>query len=73
MTNSILDNDQREQHLARLQNLATQQQLRLTDLFEQDPQRFDKFSVHFNQLSFDYSKHRIVQNACDALFTFAYS
>ena len=35
MTNSILDNDQREQHLARLQNLATeQQQWRLTDLFE---------------------------------------
>ena len=72
MTNSILDNDQREQHLARLQNLATQQQqLRLTDLFEQDPQRFDKFSVHFNQLSFDYSKHRIDQNACDVLFKFA--
>lgn len=72
MTNSILDNGQREQHLARLQNLATeQQQLRLTDLFEQDPQRFDKFSVHFNQLSFDYSKHRIDQNACDALFKFA--
>ena len=49
MKNSILGNDQREQHLVRLQNLATeQQQLRLTDLFEQDPQRFDKFSVHFN-------------------------
>lgn len=72
MTNSISDNGQREQHLARLQNLATeQQQWRLTDLFEQDPQRFDKFSVHFNQLSFDYSKHRIDQNACDALFKFA--
>ena len=72
MTNSILDSDQREQHLVRLQNLSVeQQQLRLTDLFEQDPQRFDKFSVHFNQLSFDYSKHRIDQNTCDVLFKFA--
>nr|WP_235831645.1 glucose-6-phosphate isomerase [Acinetobacter rongchengensis] len=64
--------DQNERNLKQLQDKAvTQQQLRLTDLFEQDPQRFEKFSVHFNQLSFDYSKHRINQEARADLFKFA--
>ncbi|RKG36784.1 glucose-6-phosphate isomerase [Acinetobacter rongchengensis] len=72
MINSILDMDQNERNLKQLQDKAvTQQQLRLTDLFEQDPQRFEKFSVHFNQLSFDYSKHRINQEARADLFKFA--
>lgn len=72
MINSILDMDQNERNLKQLQDKALiQQQLRLTDLFEQDPQRFEKFSVHFNQLSFDYSKHRINQEARADLFKFA--
>lgn len=62
MITSILEMDQSQQSV---------QQLRLTDLFQQDPQRFEKFSVHFDQLSFDYSKHRIDQAACEALFKFA--
>lgn len=72
MINSMLDIDQNEQNLQQLQDQAViQQQLRLTDLFEQDPQRFEKFSVHFNQLSFDYSKHRINQETRADLFKFA--
>ncbi len=32
----------------------------MRDLFDQDPQRFDKFSLTFHDLLFDYSKHRIL-------------
>ena len=72
MINYMLDIDQNEQNLKRLQNQAVaQQQVRLTDLFEQDPQRFEKFSAYFNQLSFDYSKHRINQETRADLFKFA--
>ncbi|WP_010113577.1 glucose-6-phosphate isomerase [Acinetobacter sp. P8-3-8] len=72
MINSMLNIDQNQQNLKQLQNQAvTQQQVRLTDLFEQDPQRFEKFSVSFNQLSFDYSKHRINQETRADLFKFA--
>lgn len=72
MINSMLDIDQNEQNLQQLQNQAViQQQVRLTDLFEQDAQRFEKFSVHFNQLSFDYSKHRINQETRADLLKFA--
>ena len=62
MITSILEMDQSQ---------LSVQQLRLTDLFQQDPQRFEKFSVHFDQLSFDYSKHRIDQAAFEALIKFA--
>jgi len=34
-------------------------QLQMRDLFEADPNRFAKFSLHFDDLLFDYSKHRI--------------
>jgi len=34
--------------------------LHMRDLFDQDPQRFDKFSLTFHDLLFDYSKHRIL-------------
>ena len=68
----MLDIDQNEQNLKQLQNQAVaQQQVCLTDLFEQDPQRFESFSVPFNQLSFDYSKHRINQETRADLFKFA--
>ncbi|MFW1911283.1 glucose-6-phosphate isomerase [Acinetobacter ursingii] len=57
--------------LSTLDNAPDNQQLRLTELFEQDSQRFEKFSVQFDQLSFDYSKHRIDQTSCDFLFQYA--
>ena len=34
-------------------------QCRLRDLFAQDPQRFDKFSLQFNDILLDYSKHPV--------------
>ena len=31
----------------------------LRELFAADPQRFNKYSIQFEQLVFDYSKHRM--------------
>lgn len=74
MTDSIHKNEQAELSFTQLQdNALAQQSVKLTDLFQQDAQRFDHFSVHFNPLSFDYSKHRITQETRDYLFDFAHS
>ncbi|RZG46413.1 glucose-6-phosphate isomerase [Acinetobacter wuhouensis] len=74
MTDSIHKNEQAELSFTQLQdNALAQQSVKLTDLFQQDAQRFDRFSVHFNSLSFDYSKHRISQETRDHLFDFAHS
>ncbi len=74
MTDSIHKNEQADLSFVQLQdNAHAQQSVKLTDLFQQDTQRFDRFSVHFNPLSFDYSKHRITQEARDHLFDFAHS
>jgi glucose-6-phosphate isomerase len=42
-----------EQHYSKLS------QLHMRDLFASDPQRFDKFSLRFNDILFDYSKNII--------------
>ena len=34
-------------------------QSHMRDMFAQDPQRFDKFSLKLNDILFDYSKHLI--------------
>ena len=74
MTDFIYKNEQAELSFTQLQdNALAQQSVKLTDLFQQDAQRFDRFSVHFNSLSFDYSKHRISQETRDHLFDFAHS
>ena len=40
-------------------------------LFAEDPQRFDKFSIRFNDLIVDYSKNRITEETLKALIAFA--
>ena len=58
--------------LQQLQQLQQQfQQLHLNQLFAQDPQRFQRFSVAFEQLLFDYSKHRVDAQVLEALVNFA--
>ena len=42
-----------EQHYQDMKNVH------MRDLFAQDPERFDQFSLHFGDLLFDYSKNRI--------------
>ncbi len=39
----------------------------MRDLFAQDRQRFDKFSLNFNDILLDYSKNRITQETMDLL------
>ncbi|MEN8335219.1 glucose-6-phosphate isomerase [Acinetobacter pittii] len=45
--------------------------LHLNELFAAEPERFQKYSVHFDQLLFDYSKHRVNQTVLDQLVTLA--
>jgi glucose-6-phosphate isomerase len=45
--------------------------LHLRDLFKQDPQRFDKFSLRFNDILLDFSKNRITEKTMALLFDLA--
>ena len=43
----------------------------LRELFAQDPQRFKSFSLKFNDILMDYSKHPISQNTINLLLELA--
>jgi glucose-6-phosphate isomerase len=43
----------------------------MRDLFESDPKRFEKFSLVFNDILFDYSKHRITDETLQLLLKLA--
>ena len=43
----------------------------MRDLFEADPKRFEKFSLLFNDILFDYSKHRITDETLRLLLKLA--
>jgi len=45
--------------------------LRMRDMFDNDPDRFDKFSLNFNDILFDYSKNRITDKTLTLLFELA--
>jgi glucose-6-phosphate isomerase len=45
--------------------------LHMRDLFKQDPKRFDKFSLRFNDILLDFSKNRIVDRTMTLLFDLA--
>ena len=66
---AVQDNQSILAHLNELSHSF--QSMHLNQLFEQNPQRFDHFSVQFDQLFFDYSKQRIDQNILNALIEFA--
>ena len=46
-------------------------EVHMRDMFEHDPQRFDKFSQRLGDILFDYSKNRIDQPVLDALVQLA--
>ncbi|SEQ03894.1 glucose-6-phosphate isomerase [Nitrosomonas ureae] len=52
------------------QSVITQQHLR--ELFQQDPQRFEKFSLIFNNILMDYAKHPINHETVDLLLKLAH-
>ncbi len=45
--------------------------LHMRDLFASDPQRFDRFSVRFEDILFDYSKNRVTEKTMQLLFDLA--
>lgn len=45
--------------------------LQMRDMFNDDPRRFDKFSLRFNDILFDYSKNRITDKTLPLLFKLA--
>jgi len=54
------------------QHFAQQGDMQLKDLFAQDAERFNKFSVNFNdEILLDYSKNRITQETMDKLVALA--
>ncbi|OTG66877.1 glucose-6-phosphate isomerase [Acinetobacter sp. ANC 4470] len=58
--------------LMKLNDLKKQyEHAHLNELFAQDDQRFQKFSVQFEQIVLDYSKHRIDQNVLNTLIQWA--
>src|SRR5665811_658651 len=46
-------------------------EVRMRDLFAQDPQRFERFSLRFGEFLFDYSKNRISEKTMVLLFDLA--
>ena len=60
--------------LATLDRLKQQfAQRHLNELFAEDEQRFDRFSVIFEQMILDFSKHRIDQKVIQALVQWAHA
>jgi glucose-6-phosphate isomerase len=45
--------------------------LHMRDLFAQDPQRFDRFSLRFEDILFDFSKNRITERTLELLLDLA--
>ncbi len=45
--------------------------VQMRDLFAQDPQRFERYSLQFNDILFDYSKNRITEQTLPLLFELA--
>jgi glucose-6-phosphate isomerase len=45
--------------------------VRMRDLFAQDPQRFERFSLYFDDILFDYSKNRITDKTLTLLLDLA--
>jgi len=41
--------------------------LHMRDLFDRDPKRFERFSLHLGDILFDYSKNRITEKTIDLL------
>ncbi len=47
------------------------EKIHLKNLFENDPERFEKFSVRFNDILFDYSKNNLTENTIELLIELA--
>src|SRR5512133_1602358 len=52
---------------------ASIHQVHMRKMFEQDPERFRKFCLRFEDMLFDYSKNRITEETLRLLFALARS
>ena len=72
---NVTMNTQRLDDQTLLEDLTQQanqkKQQHLTGLFAENSQRFEQHSIQFDQLTFDYSKHRIDQDIMQNLYDFA--
>ncbi len=62
---------QREAWKALESHFKEMEKVHLRDLFAQDPQRFDKFSLRFEDVLLDFSKNRITDRTLALLFDLA--
>lgn len=46
-------------------------EIHMRQLFEEDPERFNKYSLTLDDITFDYSKNRITEETLDKLFALA--
>ena len=47
------------------------QKIHMKDLFENDPNRFDKFHINFDTTLIDFSKHRVTDETIPLLLNLA--
>src|SRR5437868_9457529 len=62
---------QRKAWQALQQHFEEMKSIHMRDLFKQDPQRFDKFSLKFNDIFLDFSKNRITEKTLGLLYDLA--
>lgn len=56
---------------ALVQHQRAMADLHMRDFFEQDEKRFERYSIEFNDILFDFSKNRITDETLDLLFELA--
>ena len=57
--------------LALLDHFKRVKKVHMLDLFDQDPKRFERYSIHFNDMLLDYSKNRVTDETCTLLLDLA--
>ena len=57
--------------LALLDHFKRVEKIHMVDLFEQDPKRFERYSLAFNDMLIDYSKNRVTDVTMQLLFDLA--
>ena len=53
------------------EHFKTTKEVHMLDLFQKDPNRFDRYSLYFEDILLDYSKNRITDGTLDLLFSLA--
>ena len=52
-------------------HFITMEHVQMRDLFADDPRRFEKFSIRFNDILLDYSKNIMTDETCNYLLSLA--